>query len=665
MDSPTVSRHEAQTASINLRRLDAVVLAVTAPFLLAAGYFPPALSGVALSLLLFPYIIRLVFGKPLSRSTAANLPVALLALGFLPVAFLMSPAPWGTSWERILTLAWSIGLFFTLVNWPNPSRAVDLRTRFSSPTLVYLGLGTVVALLGLLGMRSVDKLFFLPQTGILADTLGWESGLPTNEIAGVLTLFVPFVIALAYACLITGRRRQFFLLVPVALLMVGTLVLAQSRTALAATAAGTLLALLAADRMNRKWLFVIVVVIGLGALLGGLTPARDWFIFAGANSWNSVVGPRLGIWSQAIDAIRDQPLWGMGFGLFGSTARFVYPLIEPGAGPVLEDAHNLYLQTALDFGVAGLLIFLIIAVLVLVSAIRLTRARPPHTLSRLWAAGLVGALVAHALYSLTDAVSLGTLAGVPLWFAFGLIMSASRGRVQIVWSNPARLVFGGSVALLLAISALAFPVNRAGQLAVHALLDPSADAFATADSLRELSSRNCRAGWYEGLVRHLMGDADGRAVAWGGLVGCSANYTEYMAVLAPIDIELARAAIVAQPESAAGYFWLAPALAAEAPDEAITLFQQGLELSPTDGQRWLALAELLETRDQAAALDAYLQACKNGDPGANGCLRAGGVAEAQGDVTAAIEYYRLSKWSGALERANELEKQIVAGKSQE
>ena len=660
MDSQTI-RHEAQSATINLRRLDAVVLAVTAPVLLASTYFPPAPSGIALSLLLLPYIIRLVFGKPLSRPTDVNLPVGLLALGFLPLAFLMSPAPWGTSSARIMTLVWSIGLFFALVNWPNPGRAADLRTRFGGPTLAYLGLGALVALLGLLGMRSVDKLFFLPQTGILADYLGWESGLPTNEIAGVLTLFVPFVAALTYACLITGRRRQFMLLLLPFLLMVVTLVLTQSRTGLAATAAGTLLALLAADRVNRKWLIVGVIVAGAGLLLIGLTPVRDWFVFAGANSWNSVVGPRLGIWHQAIDAIRDQPLWGMGIGVFGPLARFIYPLIEPGAGPVLEDAHNLYLQTALDFGVAGLLVFLIIAGLVLAAAIRLTRARPPRTLSRLWAAGLLGALVAHALYSLTDAVSLGTLAGVPLWFAFGLVMGASRGRLQISWSNPARLAFGGAVVLTLAVSALALPVNRAGQLAAHALLDPSADAFAAAGSLDELSARNCRAGWYEGLVRHLMGDTTGRAAAWSDLVICSADYTDYMAVLAPSDAGLARVAIDAQPRSAAGYFWLAPALAADSPDEAIALFREGLRLAPDDGRRWLALAELLEPRDRAAALEAYLQACHNGDPGANGCLRAGSLAESQGDIATAIRYYRLSKWEGALDRAAELERQLVAG----
>ncbi|HRN68938.1 MAG TPA: hypothetical protein PLD89_12510, partial [Promineifilum sp.] len=138
MNSTTIGHHQAQNIDINLRRLDAAVLAMTAPFLLAPAYFSPALSGIALSLLSFPYIIRLAFGKPLSRPTIVNLPVGLLAFVFMPLALLMSPATWGTSWERVLTLAWSIALFFALVSWPGSGSKADLRTRFSRPTLIYL-----------------------------------------------------------------------------------------------------------------------------------------------------------------------------------------------------------------------------------------------------------------------------------------------------------------------------------------------------------------------------------------------------------------------------------------------------------------------------------------------------------------------------------------------
>lgn len=662
MDNQVVSRQEVHTSNTSFRGLDVVVLALTAPLLLASNYFYQAASGVAVLLLLVPYIARLVFVRPLSRPTVVNMPIAVLALIFLPLAFLMSPDPWGLTWDRIAVLAWSISLFFTIVNWPNPRRGADLRTRFNGPTLIYLGLGFLIAVVSLSAMRSVDKLFFIPQAGFLADSLGWENGLPTNEIAGVLTLFIPFVAALAYGCWVTGRKRQFLILLPLGLLMAATLVLTQSRTGLAATAIGTALALLAADRINRKWVLVGLVLIGVGLALVSLTPVRDWFVFAGANSWNSVIGPRLGIWNQAVDAIRDHPIWGMGLGVFGPLARIMYPLTTPESGPVLEDAHNLYLQTALDFGLAGALVFLVIAALVIVSAVRLTRVRPAQTLSRLWAAGMVGALIAHALYSLTDAVALGTLAGIPLWLAFGLVIGASRGRMQMAWSNRGRIVFGGAVVLALAGPAVFLPVNRAGQLATYAMLEPAADLGATAAAIGELAADSCRAGWYEGLLRHANGDVEGRGAAWSRLLDCSGDYIGYMSVLAGDDVALARRAIAAQPDRAAGYFWLAAAVGGTDPDAAIELYRHGLRIAPEDGHRWLALAELQEPQDQPAALESYLQACRNGDPGANGCLRAGALAEAGGDVQAAIRYYRLSNWQEALDKADELERQFFTGR---
>lgn len=658
MDKPFVGSQELQSFSFGYARMDVIALALTAPLLLAAGLFPPVLSGLGLALLLAPYVVRLALGRPLARPTAANFPVALLALVFLPLAFLMAPAPWAVTWERVTTLAWSIALFFVIANWPQPGRQAGLRTRINGPTRAYLALGGMTAMVGLLGMRSVDKLFSLSPSALLADYMGWENGLATNEIAGVLTLFVPFAAALTVGCWITQRRRQALILLPLTLFMAAALALTQSRTGLVATAAGVALAMAVSGLLTRRWVAAGLVMAGLGAVLISLTPVLDWFVFAGASSWSSVFGPRLGIWQQAADAIRDHPVWGMGLGVFGGLARFVYPLSAPESSPVLEDAHNLYLQTALDFGVAGLIVFLVVALIVVVSAARLARDRPPRTLARLWAAGLLGALIAHMLYSITDAVALGTLAGVPLWFLFGLVMGATGRRLRLEWSTSARLGFAGALLLTMALSAFALRANRAGQLAAYALMDPAADVARTAVDIGQLAAGDCRARWFEGLLYHTSGNAPAREAAWSALLDCSNDYVSYMSALAPGDAALAGRAVALRPENAAGYFWLAPIVAAEAPDDAVFLYRQGLALAPEDGRRWLALGDLLQTSDLPAAREAYLQACLNGDPGANGCLRAGGIAERQGDLRLAIEYYRLSNWSGALEKAAELERQL-------
>jgi len=664
VDEPLANRSKSRAAFPQASAFDVAVLALTAPFLLAAWAPRPVLLA-AVALLAVPFIVRRGRTGRFSRPMALTWPVAALAGVFLPAAMLLSPAPWAVSWPRVATLAWSIALFYAIANWPAPPRARHngrRATRLSGPTWAFLALGAFVGVLAPLAMRSVDKLFFLPQTGWLATRLGWENGLPTNEVAGVLTLFVPFVVALAAGAWWTRRRRLLAVLLPLLALVVVALVLTQSRTGLMASALGALLALLLGARPRRKTL-----LLGLGAavlLLAVviLSPLREWFVFAGANSWQSVVGPRLGIWGQALDGVRDHPVWGMGLGTFGQLARLVYPLTPVAQSAVIEDAHNLYLQTALDFGILGGLLLLLVLVVAAWSGRDLARSRPPRALSRLWAAGLVGALAAHALYSLTDAVALGTLGGVALWAVLGLMMGGTAARTQHAvepfqrWSPPVIAVAG--LMLLAVLIVAARPVNRAGQLAGGVLLNKTPSAAPAAAAAEPLTAARCRAGWYEGLLWHEAGDMARRSAVWGDLLACAADYTGYMAILAHDDAALARQALAVQPDNPAAYFWLASLAAPDAPDEAITLYRQGLALAPGDGRRWLALAELLDGRDEDGALDAYLQACLNGDPGANGCARAAAIAAARGDIETAIRYYRLSNWSEAQAKADELERQL-------
>ena len=105
-------------------------------------------------------------------------------------------------------------------------------------------------------------------------------------------------------------------------------------------------------------------------------------------------------------------------------------------------------------------------------------------------------------------------------------------------------------------------------------------------------------------------------------------------------------------------FIMASILAEEQPERAIELYHQGLEGKPNDGVRWYELGNLLVETDPQAALAAYHQSCHNGDPGSHGCYPAGLLAEELGDLPLALQYYRLSRWEGALQRAAELEKKF-------
>ena len=129
-------------------------------------------------------------------------------------------------------------------------------TRLNGPTWAFLALGGGLALLTPLTIRTVDKLFFLPWVGRLAAPLGLANGLPTNEVAGVLTLIIPLAVALAGGALWTRQRRLLGVLLPLVALLLPALLLTQSRTGLTATAVGVLVALIVGARPRRQWLGV-------------------------------------------------------------------------------------------------------------------------------------------------------------------------------------------------------------------------------------------------------------------------------------------------------------------------------------------------------------------------------------------------------------------------
>jgi cytochrome c-type biogenesis protein CcmH/NrfG len=125
------------------------------------------------------------------------------------------------------------------------------------------------------------------------------------------------------------------------------------------------------------------------------------------------------------------------------------------------------------------------------------------------------------------------------------------------------------------------------------------------------------------------------------------------------ELDMAELSASDSPWSVEPTFILAKAIGQDDPEKAIRLYQDGLQRKPTDGVRWYELGHLLLREGRLSeALQAYLESCRRGDPGSHGCYGAGRTAEAMGDLTAALRYYRMSKWEGALQRAAELERLI-------
>lgn len=673
--------------------LGPLLLLLVAPVLLFPTHFPRLLVFIALVYLAIPLSLQQNQTGRWLRYTPANAPILVFAFLLLPLTLLISPLTWEVTWPRFTVLAWSLALFFAVVNVaPAEPRLNDPRLPryLAGLTTLYLAAGAMAVLVGALGMRRVDKLFLAAVPAPLETLLG---GFHPNELAGLITLFLPLTAAL---CLRSWRTRlattsQFIIWLGLTLFLLGCLVVTQSRTSLVTAAISLMLVFLLSGR--RGWIVLAAGIVGVIAalLLAGVERTADLFVYAGANSWASVIGPRMRIWEQALFALREFWPLGAGLGVFYTIAPHLYPQVPLSAAvqlpPAAADAHNLYLQTALDFGLPGLLLFLVIIALALVQLLRLLRHGNAHAsvhgLSRAWVIGVLGALVAHLLYSLTDAVALGTPSGIALWFLLAMVMSTAADRPAIhansagllerihTWRRTLRLspvtslslALAGVVIVLFVVWRFAFPNGHAARTTAVTLVASRLSPAEARVELATLDDSACRVNWYRGLLEDAAQDVSARNTSWGTLLDCAGEFIPFMAVLAAEDEALARQAIQKQPDSAVAYFWLAENVAAERPQAAIRAYQQGLELTPTDGVRWQALGDLLVERDPDTAIEAYLQSCYNGDPGANGCWRAGSTAEQQGDMTAAVAYYRLSKWETALQRADELEQQY-GGSSQ-
>jgi tetratricopeptide (TPR) repeat protein len=169
----------------------------------------------------------------------------------------------------------------------------------------------------------------------------------------------------------------------------------------------------------------------------------------------------------------------------------------------------------------------------------------------------------------------------------------------------------------------------------------------------------CSEIWFNGMASGRRGDQAAQRRAFEQALGCSPEYISMVQAVMSADQGLAELATQRYPDQINAWFWLGDAAASVGPLAARPSYLRILAISPQNGLAWCRLGSTYEqTGEYEKAVEAFLSCCLNGDPGANGCYHAGGNMERLGDFKQAIAYYRLSRWQGALDRAQELEKSL-------
>ena len=429
--------------------IDAAVLVLTAPLL----YFPDRMQGVVARICacetgwLVPLaVVLLALLWPVRRVLTGRWAAPLAGVGWalwfwflvmLPVSVWAAPPLLRDlyAWPRSYILVWNFTLFWSVL-----SHASTHRHTFGWAMVGWLATIQAIALLAPFGMEPRTKLPIIgniqemiprPLMGFFASA---ETGFSTNQLAGVLLYVLPLLVTICVAGL-RGRGWRWWLLLLSTGWIGATMVLTQSRGGLL----GLLIGLLTLPLLTRRWGWYALGALGVaGTASGFLLPPSVWEIFGDAPVVEAVGGIatvqnfRATVWEAALLALQDFFFTGMGLGTFRILALLLYPMPGISADFDLAHAHNFFLQTGLDFGVPGLIAILVLYVAAVVQLVRLAHWPGQHAIwsplpfltPRVLAIGWMGCMVGQTLYSLFDAVSMGSKPNFVWWWWLALILAA-------------------------------------------------------------------------------------------------------------------------------------------------------------------------------------------------------------------------------------------------
>lgn len=357
------------------------------------------------------------------RSTNGT-PHALLAcFGVVAVVSWLQADDLDRAFSHFTALAYGLVLASGLSVWART------RARLSAAVLAGLAMTLTMLTVGLFATR-VNKLDVMPWE-FTRDWPTFKVMLPRvpngqvnpNALAGTAISLVPFAVVVAVARRsATGMlsRAIAVLVTVVTVLIVG---IAQSRAAWCAGILTFAVALCLSRSRRVKTLALAALVVAGVASAAGVYYSEKVNAATLLASTRTSMQDRAFIWSQALSHIQDAPWGGIGLNEF----RYVYT--PPDHMPRTHDiahAHNMLLQTALDTGIPGLLVYVALMIALLRLASR--TLRQGNAVAALVASGSGLCLLAFHAFGTVDAIALGSKVGVFQWAVSGLILGAHEMR---------------------------------------------------------------------------------------------------------------------------------------------------------------------------------------------------------------------------------------------
>ncbi|MCO5196174.1 MAG: O-antigen ligase family protein [Anaerolineae bacterium] len=428
-----------------------LLVLLATPLLLQPQMWWSLAVAVAVAILLVWLIQCFVLKQPLLPRTPLTFSLWVF-LVFVVVGVLVSADPdlsrpnglgvlLGIAWWRLLT-----------------------RQAVTSERKLHIGaLATLLLALGLTGLGLITTRWNvkLPQLEPVIETIAQLSRFaPTtlgqthpNRLAATAVMAYPLSLVMVLSPRMRWFERLIWLIGVISL--AGVLLLSQSRSAWLAMVVVTTFIIFALaihhrDRLPRL-LFASALLFGLviAVVVVWRLPADFLQQIWTEPPRETAVGSlatltfRQEVWRWAITAVGDFAFTGTGLAAFPEVVHRLYP-IAISATYVGTHAHNIFLQTALDVGLPGLIAYLGMLLGATALTWKLFWQRSSVTLLAL---GAWAGIVALHVYGLTDAIEIGALSGILLWMQLGLITGAfafvfSAG---IGTNSPARSEYQGAL----------------------------------------------------------------------------------------------------------------------------------------------------------------------------------------------------------------------------
>ena len=440
-----------KTESRPLGYLELVCPLVALPFLV----FPSALSALALPVLLIPWAVRWkIYGRPTVR-TPMDAPILCL-LVMAPVSVWASALP-HVSLPKLLGILLGVFFFYAVVNGARASRS-----QIWVWAALLLAFGAGISSLALVGtdwmthkMLPLGPVYErLPR---LIDNIPGSlyGGFHPNEVGGTLALLLPVSVAVGLAAWpsspgaeagavapaqpvtspqVQGRwarvllsRTTLVLLTSLcSILVAGVLLLTQSRSAYLGAAVG----LIVLGACRRRWILLLLPLLAIVGIIMlwslGVQSTLDGLLMLDATG---TANGRFEIWERAVWMLQDFPYTGIGLNTFPRVGDALYPYILLGPEAKVVHAHNNLLQVGVDLGLPGAIAYLALLTAFCVSAWRAFRATTAIPV-RFLTAGLFSGMLAHQVFGLTDAITLGAKPGFLLWIIIGMVAALCKSQEQ-------------------------------------------------------------------------------------------------------------------------------------------------------------------------------------------------------------------------------------------